>query len=40
MQLDKKVSNGEVQFVLARKIGEVVWGQKVSNDQIESVLVH
>jgi len=29
MQLDKKVSGGDVRFVLARRIGEVVWGQKV-----------
>jgi 3-dehydroquinate synthase len=30
MQLDKKVSGGEVKFVLAEKIGKVVWGQKVA----------
>jgi 3-dehydroquinate synthase len=26
MKLDKKVSNGEIKFVLARRIGQVVWG--------------
>jgi 3-dehydroquinate synthetase len=29
MRLDKKVSRGEVTFVLAKRIGEVVWGRKV-----------
>jgi 3-dehydroquinate synthase len=29
MKLDKKVSAGEIKFVLARRIGEVMWGQKV-----------
>ena len=29
MKLDKKVSAGDVKFVLAEKIGKVVWGQKV-----------
>ena len=29
MQLDKKVSAGEIKFVLARRIGDVMWGQKV-----------
>jgi 3-dehydroquinate synthetase len=38
MKLDKKVSGGEIKFVLAEKIGKVVWGQKVSTDSIESVL--
>jgi 3-dehydroquinate synthase len=38
MLLDKKVSAGEVKFVLAKKIGEVVWGQKVSTALIEEVL--
>jgi 3-dehydroquinate synthase len=38
MKLDKKVSNGEVKFVLARKIGQVVWGQKVPTALIEQVL--
>jgi 3-dehydroquinate synthase len=38
MFLDKKVSAGEIKFVLAEKIGKVVWGQKVSTDSIEAVL--
>ena len=29
MKLDKKVSGGEIKFVLAERIGKVVWGQKV-----------
>jgi 3-dehydroquinate synthase len=38
MKLDKKVSAGEIKFVLAEKIGRVVWGQKVSTGLIEAVL--
>ena len=38
MKLDKKVSDGEIKFVLAKKIGKVAWGQRVSADLIESVL--
>jgi 3-dehydroquinate synthetase len=38
MLLDKKVSGGEVKFVLAQKIGRVVWGQKVPAKLIEAVL--
>lgn len=38
MKLDKKVSGGEIKFVLARKIGAVKFGQKVSPDLIEAVL--
>ncbi|MEY4917181.1 MAG: 3-dehydroquinate synthase [Verrucomicrobiota bacterium] len=38
MLLDKKVSDGEVKFVLAQKIGKVVWGQKVSSRLIDEVL--
>ena len=38
MMLDKKVSGGEVKFVLAHKIGKVAWGQKVPTALIESVL--
>ena len=38
MRLDKKVSAGEVRFVLARKIGEVIWGQNVPVELIERVL--
>ena len=38
MQLDKKVSGGEVKFVLAKKIGEAVIGQKIPRDLIEAAL--
>ena len=38
MKLDKKVSGGEIKFVLAEKIGKVVWGQRVATDLIERVL--
>ena len=38
MQLDKKVSGGDVRFVLAKRIGEVVWGQTVPlNDVLKAV---
>ncbi len=38
MRLDKKVSGGEIKFVLAKQIGEVVWGQRVPEDLIVSAL--
>ena len=38
MRLDKKVSGGELRFVLARKIGEVVWGQPIPRTLIEEAL--
>lgn len=38
MRLDKKVSGGEVKFVLAKRIGKVVWGQRVPEAAIEEVL--
>ncbi|MBP9902632.1 MAG: 3-dehydroquinate synthase [Verrucomicrobiota bacterium] len=38
MKLDKKVSNGEIKFVLANRIGKVVWGQKVPLTAIQEVL--
>ena len=38
MKLDKKVSGGEIKFVLAEKIGKVVWGQPVPPDLIKQVL--
>jgi 3-dehydroquinate synthase len=38
MRLDKKVSGGEIKFVLAEKIGAVKWGQKVPQQHIEAVL--
>ena len=39
MRLDKKVSGGEVKFVLARRIGKVEFGQKVPAELIEAALV-
>jgi 3-dehydroquinate synthase len=38
MRLDKKVSDGEIKFVLAKRIGKVVWGQRVSVAQIHKTL--
>jgi 3-dehydroquinate synthase len=38
MKLDKKVSGGEIKFVLARKIGQVEFGHKVSSTLIEQIL--
>ena len=38
MKLDKKVSAGEIKFVLARKIGAVEYGQQVPASLIETVL--
>jgi 3-dehydroquinate synthase len=38
MRLDKKVLHGEINFVLARKIGKVAWGQKVPLSLVQSVL--
>jgi 3-dehydroquinate synthase len=38
MKLDKKVSGGEIKFVLAKKIGKIVWGQKVPQSVIEETL--
>jgi 3-dehydroquinate synthase len=35
MRLDKKVSGGEVKFVLAERIGKVVWGQSVPDSMIQ-----
>lgn len=40
MQLDKKVSGGEIKFVLATRIGRVEWGREVAPDLIEQVLSH
>jgi 3-dehydroquinate synthase len=40
MRLDKKVSGGEIRFVLARRLGEVVWGQPVPAALIEQALNH
>ncbi len=38
MKLDKKVSAGEVRFVLARRLGEAVWGQSVSAAPLDEAL--
>jgi 3-dehydroquinate synthase len=38
MKLDKKVSGGEIKFVLARRIGHVEFGQRVSQELIEHAL--
>ena len=38
MRLDKKVSGGEVKFVLAERLGKVVWGRRVPDTQIHRVL--
>jgi 3-dehydroquinate synthase len=38
MRLDKKVSDGTIKFVLAKRIGEVVWGQPAPAGEIENAL--
>jgi 3-dehydroquinate synthase len=38
MRLDKKVSGGEIKFVLAERIGKVVWGQRVPEKLINQAL--
>jgi 3-dehydroquinate synthase len=38
MQLDKKVSGGEIKFVLARKIGAVEFGQRVPAELLDGAL--
>jgi len=38
MRLDKKVRDGEIQFVLAPRIGRAVWGQRVPETVIDQVL--
>jgi 3-dehydroquinate synthetase len=38
MKLDKKVSEGEVKFVLARAIGKVAYGQRVPEALVNAVL--
>jgi 3-dehydroquinate synthase len=38
MKLDKKVSAGEIKFVLARRIGKVEFGQKVPSAMLEQTL--
>jgi 3-dehydroquinate synthase len=38
MKLDKKVSGGEIKFVLAERIGKAVWGKRVPEEQIRRIL--
>jgi 3-dehydroquinate synthase len=38
LRLDKKVSGGEVKFVLARRLGEAVWGRPVPDAEILAAL--
>lgn len=38
MRLDKKVRRGQVRFVLAHRIGEVVWGQHVDDQLVHFAL--
>ena len=38
MRLDKKVSGGEIKFVLVKKIGEVIWNQRVPENVIHDAL--
>ena len=38
MTLDKKVSAGEINFVLAERIGKVVWGQRVPTAAVHRAL--
>jgi len=38
MTLDKKVSGGEIKFVLAERIGKVVWGQRVPTAAVHRAL--
>jgi 3-dehydroquinate synthase len=38
MRLDKKVSAGEIHFVLAERIGKVVWGQRVPDAEVNWAL--
>ena len=38
MKLDKKVSGGEIKFVLASRIGKVEWGKNVATGAIDCVL--
>lgn len=39
MRLDKKVSGGEIKFVLAKRIGQVEWGQPVPEDLLRQSLL-
>ena len=39
MRLDKKVTGGEIKFVLAQRIGKVVWGRRVPEATIQQLLL-
>ena len=38
MRLDKKVSGGEIKFVLVERIGKSVWGRDVAPERIQEAL--
>ncbi len=38
MQLDKKVSAGELKFVLAKRIGQVEFGHRVPKDLVAATI--
>ena len=38
MRHDKKVSGGEIKFVLAKKIGHVVWGRRAPDERVHQAL--
>ena len=38
MRLDKKVRGGEIKFVLAKRIGKVVWSQGMPDEIVRQVL--
>lgn len=40
MRLDKKVSGGEIRFVLAKRIGAVEWGKPVPREVVERALAN
>lgn len=40
MKLDKKVSGGEIKFVLAKRVGKMVWGQRIPPEIIARALAH
>jgi 3-dehydroquinate synthase len=40
MRLDKKVSGGAIKFVLAKRLGEVAFGQKVPEDLIKKTIAN
>jgi 3-dehydroquinate synthetase len=39
MRHDKKVSGGEIKFVLAKRIGRVLWGQRIPDECVQEALV-